>query len=71
MSSDPITLNDAEAADKAFQEALEGLIAKNPALFKDLKLKIPQGMFRQIVRTFFYLGFSAGESNALSKVSHE
>ncbi|CAN5354507.1 hypothetical protein BH09VER1_BH09VER1_28630 [soil metagenome] len=61
-------INDPEAADEAYDKALAVLQEANPELFTNLKLKLPQAMFRSLVRTFFYLGFQAGEANALSKL---
>ena len=58
-------------ADAAFEQLLADLTASNPSLMGDDPLTLPQPMFREVLRTTFYLGWAGGENNALNKIRHE
>lgn len=71
MSLRTITLNDAESADAAFESSLAELSESNPGLFTDPRIRLTREQLREIARSFFYLGFAAGETNTLNKIRHE
>lgn len=69
MSLRTITLSTpaaADAADAAFEQSLAEISKANPALFSGKTARLPQDHLRELARTFFYLGFQAGETTTQS-----
>lgn len=50
--------------DAAFEAFVEEMAERNPDLFTDAKLKLPQDMFREILRTTYHLAYQAGATAA-------